>query len=178
MLADRIDSGQLVELAARHATYTGSLETAQLPRLAALRAAGDDACLDVTVSFAPTEHGLARLDMTLQGDLHLVCQRCLEPLAWTVRLQAGLAVLASEDDAQYLEDPFESVVMESGGLQLARIAEDEVLASVPLAPVHEAEPACHAPAEADRKGGDAAGGSSRPFAGLAEMLKAGQRQTD
>jgi uncharacterized protein len=175
MLADRIDSGQLAELAARHATWAGHLTTAQLPRVAALLATGTSPQLDVTVTFAPAECGAACLGLLVRGDFELICQRCLDPIEWQAKLSPNLTVLADENDAQFLEDPFESVLMDAEGLRLAQIVEDEVLAAVPLAPMHSRGSECRAPRPGMPQAGDDAASTSRPFAGLAAIMKAGQR---
>ncbi len=178
MFADRIDSVRLEELAVRHATQAERFGREQLPRLAALMADGASPALDVAVEFVPVDNGLARVDLSLRGQLQLVCQRCLGPLDWPVALEASLTVVGDDSETGLLEDPFESVIMPADGLRVAGLAEDEVLAAVPLAPRHGPEAACSGPAHVDGNEREDAGGASRPFAELAAMLKAGQRQTD
>jgi uncharacterized protein len=178
MLADRIDSVRLEELAVRQATQAGQLGRDQLPRLAVLLAEGTLPDLEAAVTFAPAEHGLARLELSLRGRLQLVCQRCLGPVDWPVELNASLTVVADDSEAALLEDPFESLVLAADGLRLEQIVEDEVLAAVPLAPRHGPEAACSGPAQVGGNGQESADETNRPFADLAAMLKAGQRRTD
>lgn len=178
MFADRIDRARLEELAVRQATQAGHLGGEQLPRLAVLTAEGTSPALEVTVEFAPAEIGLARLELSVRGRLQLVCQRCLGPLDWPVELEVSLAVVVDDSETGLLEDPFESVVLPADGLRVDRLAEDEVLAAVPLAPRHGPEAACSEPSQLGGNKQEDAGDSSRPFAELAAMLKAGQRRTD
>lgn len=178
MLADRIDGARLKELAVSQATQAGQLGIDQLPRLAALLAEGDAPLIDVAAAFAPAEHGLARLELSLRGQLRLVCQRCLGPVDWPVELEASLTVVADDGETGMLEDPFESVVLPEDGLRIDQIAEDEVLAAVPLAPRHGPEAACSGPAQVGGSRQGDADDTTRPFAELAAMLKAGQRQAD
>lgn len=178
MLADRIDSARLAELAMSRSEQAGHLGPEQLPRLEALLAQGSAAGLDVSVTFAPGEQGLAQLELAVHGDLQLVCQRCLGPLAWPVALTASLTVVANESEADSLEDPFESVVMDADGLRLDQLAEDEVLAAVPLAPRHQTGADCSAPGAPDKTEQELEGGTSRPFAELGAMLKAGQQRPE
>jgi uncharacterized protein len=177
MLADRIDRGQLAEMAARQATCSGHLTTAELPRLAALLAAEEPATIAVSARFATADAGVAQLTMHVEGRLRLTCQRCLEPVDWTGRLSAVLTVVAEETDAERLEDSFDCVVLDAGFLQLSQVAEDELLAAIPLAPVHAGSERCKAPGGAEPEDFDA-GGKSRPFAGLAELIKAGRQQVE
>lgn len=178
MLADRIDRARLAELAIHRSKQAGHLDSAQLPRLGALLQQGSAGRLELSVAFAPAETGLAQVELSVQGDLQLVCQRCLAPLDWRVAVTASLTVVADERDAEALEDPFESVVMGADGLRLGRLAEDEVLAAVPLAPRHEAGADCSAPGASGKTEQKLEGGTSRPFADLGARLKAGQGRTN
>jgi uncharacterized protein len=178
MLADRIDGAQLAQLAERRAVQSAELGAERLPRLAGMLS-GDrvPGRIEAEVAFAPAKVGLARLRLSLNGPLELVCQRCLGPLIWPARLDASLAVVAQEADADALEDPFEAVALDDGVLCLSEVIEDEILAAVPLAPRHTADDKCDAPAPpVDAEEGDA-GGSSRPFAELGALMKAGQRRS-
>ncbi|UCG72157.1 MAG: DUF177 domain-containing protein [Chromatiales bacterium] len=162
----------------RQATWTGQLGRSELPRLASLLAEGAAPALEATVRFAPVESGLAQINLSLRGHVQLVCQRCLGPLDWAVALDVSLTVVADESDTGRLEDPFESVVLPADGLHLDQLAEDEVLAAVPLAPRHGPDAACSGPAQLGADERDEPGGASRPFADLAAMLKTGQRRSD
>lgn len=177
MLADRIDSVQLAELATRRSTQSDQLGPKRLPRLGRLMAGDHQPGLDVTVIFEPDPSGLARLVLSLSGTLQLVCQRCLAPMAWPVQIASSLTVVATESDADGLEDPFEVVVMDAESLSMDRIIEDEVLAAVPLAPRHEEDAECDAPGPLAGAEELPAGGTSRPFADLEAILKAGRRRT-
>ena len=66
-----------------------------------------------------------------------------------------------------LADSIDAVAMTPEGLALAVLAEDEVLAALPLAPTHAGNDGCAAPGNTPA----ASGGPNRPFAGLASLLK-------
>jgi uncharacterized protein len=174
MFAERIGSSQLAELAAQGATLTGGLRAGELPRLAAVVARGAavaDEPLAVTVSFAngPEAHPVVRIRAT--GPLALVCQRCLGPVQWPVAVDVTLTAVPSESRAEELADPFDCVLLDGeGALALREAIEDEILATLPLAPLHE-DATCAsgiatsaAPARAT---------VTRPFAGLGDLLKQG-----
>ncbi|MGI9330117.1 MAG: YceD family protein [Gammaproteobacteria bacterium] len=177
MLVPRIEAGKLADLAARREVLTANLGRQQLPRLASLLAEDSVPLIDLSVSFVPADEGLVALRIRMQGDLQLVCQRCLGPVPWSVRLAVRLVVLDAEEDAELLEDPFESVLTEHGVLELHRVIEDELLAAAPLAPRHEiGDDACRSDLkESSRVGSDPqSSDTSRPFAGLADILKASE----
>lgn len=176
MFAERIASSRLAELSAEGAALTGTLRAGALPRLAAVVAQGAgvaDEPLAVSVSFAngPEAHPVVRIRAT--GVLQLRCQRCLRPVRWPVAVDVALTAVPSEARAEELADPFDSVLLdEEGALALRDAIEDEVLATLPLAPLHE-DPAC-AGAVVGAAEPAARPPVTRPFAGLAGLLGRGR----
>jgi uncharacterized protein len=174
MFAERIGSAELAELAAGGGSLTGTVRAAELPRLAdvvARESGHADAPLAVTVDFAKGPEGFPVVRIRADGALRLTCQRCLGAMSWPVALDVALTAVASEARADELADPFDSVLLdEDGALALRAAVEDEVLATLPLAPLHEdgtcggAEPAAEPPGRAT---------VTRPFAGLDTLLKRG-----
>lgn len=172
MFAERIGSTQLAELSARGASLSGSLRTGESPRLAeaALTGAGiADEPLAWDVSFARGGGALAMLAIRVSGALYLRCQRCLGPVRWPVDVDVTLTAVPDEARADELPDPFDSVLLdEEGALPLAQVIEDEVLATLPLAPLHADADCAVAPLDAE---GPASPPVTRPFAGLGSLLK-------
>jgi uncharacterized protein len=83
------------------------------------------------------------IGLTVAGDLHLQCQRCLGLLEYPVAVRNSLLVVPEgatpEDD---LEDPDAPDTIEANPeLDVHALVEDEVLLSLPLAPRHP-EGAC------------------------------------
>ena len=176
MLAERIGFAELRELARRQDRRAFDVDPAALSRIAGMLAPGAQQATDrlrAVVEFGEGPEGLAQLDLELSGHLPLLCQRCLEPLQWPVQLQVRLTVLASEGDANRIPDPFDSVVLEAEGLHLATIIEDEILADLPMAPVHRGDRACQ---QSTARMVDSDGeqrSASRPFANLAALMRSG-----
>ena len=166
MLAGVIGSAEIAELAGRHAEQRLAWRVADLARLAAVADGQRSGELAVRAAFRPADEGLARVDLDIHGSLVLTCQRCLGDLVWPVDLSASLCIVASDEDAGGLREPIDAVAPGPEGLSLAEITEDEVLAALPLAPLHAAGIGCTA--------GGSAGvpdGPNRPLAGLAALLK-------
>jgi uncharacterized protein len=166
MLAGVIGSAEIAELAGRHAEQKLSWRVADLDRLAAVADGARSGEITVLVAFRPAAEGLARLDFGIRGSLVLTCQRCLGDLVWPVDLSESFCIVASDDDAGGLREPMDAVAPGPEGLSLAELTEDEVLAALPLAPMHAAGAGCTA-------GGPASvpDGPNRPLAGLAALLK-------
>lgn len=178
MLAERIGSAELRELARRQVRRALDVDPVALSRIARMLVAGAQQGTDplrAVVEFSEGPEGLAQLDLELSGHLPLVCQRCLEPLQWPIQLQVRLTVLASEGDANRIADPFDSVVLEAEGLHLATIIEDEILADLPMALVHRGDRACQQSTASmvDRDGEQQS--ATRPFANLAALMRSGHK---
>lgn len=171
MLAERIAASQLAEMSAAGAALSFSFRPAELPRLLPLLAGapGDGGSLQARAGFRVGLEGVPVIRLEIRGELPLICQRCLGPVTWPLDIDVTLALVGSDAQAESLASPFDSVVLDADGdLLLRSMVEDEVLATLPLAPMHVAAADCarsDAPAVSP---GLTAG--IRPFEGLAGMM--------
>ncbi len=171
-----IGSEALRDLVARGQSRRFQYPIADLDRLASVAVAGpgEPGHLSATLVFAAGGEGRPQLALEVKGTIRLTCQRCLEPLMWPLEVRAVLTMVGSEAEAMQLEDPFDVVLVPEEGLSPALVIEDEVLAGLPLSPLHDAaDPACKVP------GGDAGivvAAADRPqevntpLAGLAALM--------
>lgn len=179
MLSERVEFSRLIELARKGDGRVFCLPPTELARLSAMicqvneggsGTAQDEAELKADVRFDIGPDGLPRIGFSVSGQLSLQCQRCLEPVNWPLRLEARLTVLEKEEQTEQIESPFDSVVIDTDGLDLVRVIEDEILAALPMVPVHRDDPAC---AQADIEDSDSATDAEsmhKPFAGLASLV--------
>jgi uncharacterized protein len=171
MLAERISAAQLAELSAQGARLSGSLRPADLPRLArvvASNVAGEPVAVAVGFEVGPEALPVARIQA--QGTLNLVCQRCLRPVRWPLDVDVSLTAVADDAQAAELADPFDSILLEEGDLLVRGAVEDEILAVLPLSPVH-ADPADCGISRDDATGdGQETSRPNRPFAALADLM--------
>ncbi|MDR2093279.1 MAG: YceD family protein [Azoarcus sp.] len=84
------------------------------------------------------EGGL-RLDLNVTGRLVLLCQRCLEGMAWPLALDAALqpvraGQVSPGDDPE--NDEFD-VIEVDGDVDVLSLVEDEIILALPIAPRHE-----------------------------------------
>lgn len=100
-----------------------------------------------------------------RGALQLKCQRCLAPVRLPIEVDCKLTIVASEAEIREVASPYDTVVAGPGGLALGTILEDEILTSLPLAPVHDE---CTVSGEAETHSSPDA---SRPLAGLGALLR-------
>jgi len=108
--------------------------------------------------------GRPSLRVKVSGTLTLLCQRCLEPMAFAVHTDATLVLAATlaEIHAEPASAEGPDRVVAGKEMALRELIEDELILAVPYAPRHEAcEPA---------GAGDRAGKVS-PFAGLRGLMR-------
>ena len=117
------------------------------------------------------QRGRPVLDIEMEGDCRLVCQRCLGAMDYAVshrvRLllcdEAELDALDSETD-EHEEDEFEAILADAH-LDVTALLEEEILLSLPISPMHD-QGACQA-----AEGVDALKGKGSPFAILANLKR-------
>ncbi|MCC6197380.1 MAG: DUF177 domain-containing protein [Burkholderiales bacterium] len=135
-------------LARDRGVLEGTLDVGASERLADRIAEGQETAARIAWCIEGTTDAAGRpaLAIEITGDVPLTCQRCLTPLALPVS-QRTVAVLAkSEADAEMLDaDSEEEVLVADHPLDPAELVEDELLLTLPYAPMHEARdcPARH-----------------------------------
>jgi len=168
--ADRVNA---VELAGRAATLERRLGLSQLPRLA------EAGALDGTNVRARLEFGTferrATIEVRVDGEVFLACQRCLKPCACAVDEEALLVVVASDTDD--VPGGYEPLLGDPERLSVVEVIEEQVLLGLPLVPMHATAAECGAAAAALAAAdeGPAVEETQKPFANLRELLDEGQR---
>jgi uncharacterized protein len=184
MLSAPVDSAQLKELASKSADLDLCLSVTNLARLSACtycKAASHDngeqteLAVKIQFDFGPEE--FPRVGLSISGCLSLKCQRCLEPLTWPVQIQTRLTVIDSDVQTELLESPFDSVLIGVDGLNLVNVIEDEILAALPMVPIHSDESPCQPTGGDDGLIIDAEL-TQRPFADLVSLMGNRKRNTD
>lgn len=175
MLSKSIGTAELKELAAHGARLELSLNLETLTRLAELviepgdshRAGGQ---LTARVRFDNGSEGYPRMQIAVTGSLTLRCQRCLRPVEWSLDVRSRLTVLGNDAQAKRLAEPFDSIVTGADGLRLAAVVEDEILAALPMAPLHEPGVDCVEAGAPNVELASKTEQTYRPFAGLATRV--------
>ncbi len=87
-------------------------------------------------------HGALRLDLAVDGEVVLTCQRCLGPMTKPLQLRSRFLIAKDEDAAEALDqDDDYDVVVGSEAFETDTLIEDEVLLALPIAPRHAVCPA-------------------------------------
>ncbi len=122
---------------------SGTTPVASMTRLAAEAA---DASGEIRWTFTGGRHskGFPQLQMKVDGDVGLICQRCLTSFRHPMVSETLLVLVRSEavaDEAQEsLDDESIDVIVVPSAQDLLQLVEDEALLSLPLSPRHEVCP--------------------------------------
>ena len=126
-------------------TYQGKgfLPIEALPRVAeevseVAKGDGFDWTIQSHFTHSPGSDPNPILDLSLNGELHLVCQRCLKPFLAHLAENRQFLLMASEAeaDAYPIEDDELEPLVASQHFNLLETIEDEILLSLPLIPKH------------------------------------------
>ncbi|HHH40066.1 MAG TPA: hypothetical protein ENK50_10910 [Sedimenticola sp.] len=144
--------------------FSGEVELARLPRLAAaLMVVHGSARYELQFGLGAERR--VQITGRVQAQLVLECQRCLESLNQTVDVAVNLAVIEAPSEAERLPDDQEPVLAEEGRIALRDLIEDELLLSLPQIPRHAAG-RCAAGSAGEAVEPEREPGGSGPFAVL------------
>jgi uncharacterized protein len=163
-------------LAESGAALRGSLPLNSMTRLAGYLN-DTEGEVNVELEFGIDEHKVRYVQGRLRASLQLVCQRCLQPLAYPLEIDVALGLSPSEAAAGSLPGHYEPVVVEEPRLDLGKLVEDELLLALPIVPMH-APDACRFHRQlidTPESGRTAQQETRRPFAGLGELLREKER---
>lgn len=92
-----------------------------------------------SLSGSRNAEGQLQLELRISGNLELVCQRCLGPLAYSLDATTVFLLVADESGLPLPEDEREDVeyLVADAPIDVRALIEDEVLLGVPLAPAHD-----------------------------------------
>lgn len=118
------------------------------------------------------------VELWVEAELPLICQRSLRPYLEPVKRHSLLAVVESVAEQELLPEHYEPVLAENGHLALLDLVEDELLLGVPQVP---RDPAVKEVDLSTDTGGGAAAmqageQTQRPFEGLAGLLQERDRK--
>ncbi len=140
----RLDVGAFVRA---HQSLEGRVGIDELPRLRASVLAPPPGSAAPAFEWVATgsfdqpvgREALMRLHLVARGTVQLTCQRCLEPIVQALAVDNRLRFVASETDAERLDEQTddEDVLALPARLDLVELVEDELLLALPLVPRHE-----------------------------------------
>jgi uncharacterized protein len=154
-------------LAARGQEIAGNVDAATLSRVADRLAPGP-APIRWRIAGKVDASGRPALELRLEGEVPLECQRCLRPFAWPVAQSTLLLLARDERELARLDaDDEHEVIAASTPLATLGLVEDELLLTLPFAP-HCGRADC-ATGDAGRASGAGEAAAPSPFGALAAL---------
>jgi len=156
-----------LKLVEQHIDLDGTVPLSECDRLqeALLGCDGD---IQVSLRFNKDEQGLRVITGTLQADVLLECQRCLQPFGQTVRGDIQLAIARHEDAVESLPRHYDPLLLEAPEIELWPLIEQELLLSLPIVAIHP-EGECSIDSTYQEKDDELKQDKPNPFAVLAEL---------
>ncbi len=115
--------------------FTGRVPLSSLNRLAGLLADTEGDCR-YEIEFGRDLSGLATMDIVVDAELPLVCQRSLERFLHPLSLRQQLGLVVDESEEAALPEGVEpALVGPDGALNMLELVEDELILAVPAFPV-------------------------------------------
>jgi len=114
----------------------GVYEIASFSRIADLLV-DDSGTVSVNLSFFKNESGLSAIRGHVKGQLCLICQRCLKPVFIDIDSPIDLVLVSSDEEAQRLQEGYETYLVEEGRIFLQDFVEDEILLDIPQLVMHD-----------------------------------------
>ncbi len=128
----------VLKLAQQAIELSGTVKLADLPRLRELLE-NDSGEVTVVLNFAQDEDRNRVVTGSVEAQLEVLCQRCLQSMTQHVATTLSLAFVWDDIQAKALPRHLDPVMLEdeSGYLDLYAVIEDELLLSLPITSLHE-----------------------------------------
>lgn len=129
--------------------------------------------------FAHDAQGYVTIELWVEAELPLICQRSLRPYLEPVKRHSLLAVVESLAEQEQVPEHYDPVLVEHGRLALLELVEDELLLGVPQVPRDPAAQEVHLSTDGSADGGPATQAvepTRRPFEELAGLLRKRDRE--
>lgn len=117
--------------------YIGVYDPEQISRVAE-SVVSVDSDVQVSLSFDIDNQRLAVISGSADAAVTLMCQRCNQPFAHQVHTTFCFSPVVTDEQAEALPEAYEAVyINEFGEVDLLAMIEDEIILSLPIAPVHD-----------------------------------------
>jgi uncharacterized protein len=133
-----IDPFRLIE---QRILLSGEMPIKQFPRLEKFLAdSGGEVQVELTFERTEVTH-LPIITGSIQGELQLICQRCLDATSFTFHSDLNLVLIKADVEAEQLQHDYDTWQVEDDRIFLQDFIEDEILLVLPHSASHtECEP--------------------------------------
>ena len=152
--------------------FQGTIPLKRMKRLIPLLVS-DDGIARFNARFGYDEQKEVMVDLSVEAELVVLCQRSLEPYRESVRRSSRLAVVEDLAQQEQMPESYDPVLLDHGRFAFLQAVEDELLLGLPQIPRNPAlkEIELSTDSEVTPASEPEKEQLQRPFAGLADMLK-------
>lgn len=155
-------------LAQRRIVMRGSIPLSNLERLCE-QLTGADGVVELELEFGTDDQGYTTITGSSSSKVGLVCQRCMNEMAFELNADIHLALVADDEAASELPDRYDPILADqSGFMPLHSLIEDDLILALPIVAYHDE--ACGYVEENASKDADFDASAENPFSVL-EILK-------
>lgn len=127
-----------------------------------------DGDIHVALRFGKGEDGQRIIAGSLQADVVMECQRCLQPVLLSVQGDINLAVVRHEDAVKSLPGCYDPLLLSEPEVELWPLIEQELMLSLPIVATHP-DGECKVDSTYQVKDDELQQNKPNPFAVLAEL---------
>jgi uncharacterized protein len=150
-----------------------TIPLSELPRVSHELSATDGEAVGKVRFSRQLGHAVADLEVSAQPEV--VCQRCMQPMRWPVKVNSRIALVSDYDAADRVPEGLEIFLVEADSVSVRDLVDEEVLLALPEVARHDEDSECAGremqlpghEADAD----DVPADVQKPFAQLGELLK-------
>jgi uncharacterized protein len=151
-----------------------AIPLAELPRVSHELTANDGEAKGHVRFSRQLGHAVADLEVSAQPEV--VCQRCMQPMRWPVRVKSRIALVSDYDAADRVPEGLEVFLVEADSVSVRDLVDEEIMLALPNVARHEEGSECarrevRLPGQPDEPEGHADTQVQKPFAQLGELLK-------
>ena len=97
----------------------------------------DNGHVDYKLQFGIDESGLRYIESEIDAVVHVRCERCLKSFQLEISHQSMLGIVSNRQALERLASNYEPLLIEKDDVNLLDLLEDDILLSMPIAPLHD-----------------------------------------
>jgi uncharacterized protein len=120
--------------------------------------------------------GQSVADLEVSAQPEVVCQRCMQPMRWPVKVKSRVALVSDYDAADRVPQGLEVFLVEADSVSVRDLVDEEIMLAMPHVPRHEENSECarrkvRLPGQPEEPEDAPDSQVQKPFAQLGELLK-------
>lgn len=116
-------------------SFQGSIPLLRLERLVSYLE-GDEGSIEVSLSFGVDEEKIRYLNGKAEASVQMLCQRCLKPVAISLKAELNLGIVRDDEAASMLPGRYDPLIV-AKEIDIKQAIEEELILTLPLIATHQ-----------------------------------------